>query len=87
MLKKILLSFFVLIGLSYAAQAQANLIRLGVNSVFLAKRLSKKNASAPEKDAKSEKESKDTAATNGSPASTSSTYEGQEFPMQRTATD
>ncbi|WP_223650248.1 hypothetical protein [Hymenobacter psoromatis] len=85
MLKKTLLSFFVLIGFSYTVQAQANLIRLGINSVFLAKRLNNKNAPAPEKDAKPEVTT--TTAASSLPTSASSAYEGQPFPMQRTATD
>ena len=85
MIKKKLFSFFVLISLSYTAQAQVNLIRLGVNSVFLAKRLNKKNASAPEKDAKPE--ATPTTAVSSAPTPASSAYEGQPFPMQRTASD
>lgn len=82
MLKKILLLLLVSTGLNYAAQAQVNLIRLGVNSAILAKRLSKNGTPASEKAAKT---AQATAVASG-PAPTS-TYEGQEFPMQRTATD
>ena len=79
-MKKILLPFLLLTGLSYAAQAQASLIRLGVSSIFLAKSLrDKKGNPIPVKDAN--------PAGTPQVASTSSTYEGQEFPMQRTAAD
>ena len=81
-MKKILLSFLLLTGVSYAAQAQVGLIRLGVSSVFLAKSLRDKNKQGnpiPVKDAQ--------PAAAAQVASTSGTYEGQEFPMQRTAAD
>jgi len=81
-LKKILLPFFVFVGLSQVAKAQVNLIRMGVNSAILAKRLSKGGAPAPENSAKPEKPSKPAEA-----AATSSTYESKEFPMLRTPAD
>jgi hypothetical protein len=81
-MKKIVLSFFglaLILGAAPAAHAQVNLIRLGVNSAILAKRLSK---------------NKETTATDGvaatpvrTTASTSDTYAGKTFPMVRTPTD
>jgi len=64
----------LVLGLSTApaAHAQVNLIRLGVNSAILARRLSKGQDGA-------------TAATPA--AATTGTYEGKSFPMQRTAPD
>jgi hypothetical protein len=79
-MKKIVLSFFGLaleLGAAPAAHAQVNLIRLGVNSAFLAKRLSNKAAAA------------DGAAATPvrTVASTTDTYEGKSFPMVRTPSD
>jgi hypothetical protein len=80
-MKKIVRSLFGLalaLSAAPAAHAQANLIRLGVNSAILAKRLSK---------------NKETAAANATAtpvrtvASATDTYEGKTFPMVRTPTD
>jgi len=67
----------LVLGLSAApaAHAQANLIRLGVGSAFLAKRLSKGQDGAA------------TAPAATPTAATTGTYEGKAFPMLRTAPD
>jgi hypothetical protein len=81
-MKKIVLSLFGLalaLGTAPAAHAQVNLIRMGVNSAILAKRLSKNKATA---------ETDGSAATPARTlASTTDTYEGKSFPMVRTPTD
>lgn len=74
-----LLSLALVLGAVPAAHAQVNLIRLGVNSAILAKRLSKnKEAAAAEGT---------TAMPVRTVASTTDTYEGKTFPMVRTPTD
>jgi hypothetical protein len=80
-MKKIVLSLIgcaLALGAAPAAHAQANLIRLGVNSAILARRLSKNKEAAA-----------DGAATTPArtAASSSDTYEGKTFPMVRTPTD
>jgi hypothetical protein len=80
-LKRYLLPFLVLavgLGNISAAHAQANLIRMGINSAILAKRLSKGNAASP---------TDGVATTPTTVASTSGSYEGKTFPMVRTPTD
>jgi hypothetical protein len=81
-MKKIVLStigFALALGAAPAAHAQVNLIRMGVNSAILAKRLSKNKEAAV---------TDGTTATPARPvASTSDTYEGKTFPMVRTPTD
>ena len=84
-MKKTLLSAcFLLVGFGAAPAAHAqmvNLIRLGVNSAILAKRLSDNNAA---------KLAAGTPTGTGevrTAASTSDTYEGKNFPMVRTPTD
>lgn len=75
-MKKILLALASLatsLGAVSPAHAQVNLIRMGVNSAILAKRLSK---------------GKDGATPETTPAAAATgTYEGKAFPMQRTPTD
>jgi len=81
-MKKTVLSLFALalaLGAAPAAHAQANLIRLGINSAILAKRLSKDKDGAAADGA--------TATPVRSVASASDTYEGKTFPMVRTPTD
>ena len=70
-MKKTLLSLALLLGLGQlpAAHAQVNLIRMGINSAILAKRLSK---------------GKDGAATEAPTVAPTGSYEGKTFPMQRT---
>lgn len=75
-MKKIALSLAgLLLGLSasHTAHAQVNLIRMGINSAILAKRLG--NGSLP------------ATAKPGKEAPTTSTYDGKTFPMQRTPAD
>ena len=67
-----LVGLLLVLGASHA-HAQVNLIRMGMNSATLAKRLSN-NGSAP-----TDKPEKAAPAT--------STYEGKTFPMVRTPTD
>lgn len=81
-MKKILLpvcSVVLGLGITSAAHAQVNLIRLGVNSAFLAKRLSKNKEAAAAPDG--------TAIPVRTAASATATYEGKTFPMVRTPTD
>jgi hypothetical protein len=75
----LLFGFALLLGNAPAAHAQVNLIRLGVNSAILAKRLSKSKEAAATDGA--------TAAPGRTVASTSDTYAGKTFPMVRTPTD
>jgi hypothetical protein len=82
-MKKIVLSLFGLalaLGAAPAAHAQVNLIRLGVNSAILAKRLSKNKEAAAADGAA-------TATPGRTVASTTDTYEGKTFPMVRTPAD
>jgi hypothetical protein len=81
MMKRLLLPFFLLIGLGtvQTANAQANLIRLGINAAILAKRASNSNNGSA-------------TPNNGGAAATpevapTSTYQGQSFSMQRTPAD
>ena len=69
-MKKILFPFSLLLGLGAgeAAHAQTNLIRMGMNSVTLARRLRNGNGQQPA----------------GQNAAAPNSYEGREFPMVRT---
>lgn len=77
-MKKYLLPLAIVSALFLAgtAQAQVNLIRMGFNGATIAKRLSNKQAAAPPD-----------AAAPTSVKAASATYDGQTFPMVRTASD